>query len=66
MKKDTWALVLGIIAFLTGYFTNPESINLFSVETTKAILMVLQIGGGIAGVIGGVSVGTRAAKGNMQ
>ncbi len=59
MNKDTIALISGIVAFLIGYFVNPESVNMFSVETTKTILMVLQIGGGILGVIGGVSVGKR-------
>lgn len=56
MKKDTIALIAGIVAFLVGYFTNPESVNIFSEATTKTILMVLQIGGGILTAISGGSV----------
>lgn len=62
MKNDVIALIAGIIAFLVGYFTDPESVNVFSEATTKIILMALQIGGGIAAVIGGVSYGKRMAK----
>lgn len=60
MKNDTIALIAGIIAFLIGYFTNPESVTIFSEATTKTILMVLQIGGGILGVIGGGSIAKRS------
>lgn len=59
MKKDSWILVGSIAAILVGYFTDPKSVTVFSEETTKAILMGLQIVGLLAGVFSGASVAKR-------
>jgi len=62
MKKDTFAIIAGIIAFLVGYFTNPDSVTVFSTETVKVILTALQIGGGVLAAFGGGSKVVDAAK----